>query len=92
MKIITEPAQPVTALRKSVPANVSAALARALEKLPADRFESARRFQEALTNAAYASPATAAATAIAVGERRRCQARQGARARGPQDSALGAEP
>src|SRR6185369_5868556 len=32
MKIITEPAQPVTALRKNVPANVDAAVAKALEK------------------------------------------------------------
>ena len=36
MKIITEPAEPVTKYRKSVPVNVAAALATALEKLPAD--------------------------------------------------------
>ncbi len=34
MKIVTEDAAPVTELRKTVPPNVSAALARALEKLP----------------------------------------------------------
>ncbi len=39
MKIIAEPAAPVTSLRKSVPPNVAAALAKALEKLPADRFD-----------------------------------------------------
>src|ERR1051325_8929587 len=38
MKIITEPAEPVTKMRKAVPPNVAAALDRALEKLPADRF------------------------------------------------------
>ena len=44
MKIIAEPVPAVTTLRKSVPANVAAAVARALEKLPADRFASAAQF------------------------------------------------
>src|SRR6266496_2932296 len=44
MKIITEPAAPVTKLRKSVPPNVAAAVAKSLEKLPADRFVSAHAF------------------------------------------------
>jgi Tol biopolymer transport system component/tRNA A-37 threonylcarbamoyl transferase component Bud32 len=57
MKIVTEVAQPVTAMRKSVPANVAAAVAKALEKLPADRFESARAFGEALSNPGFASTA-----------------------------------
>ena len=48
MKIIAEPVQPVTELRKSVPMNVAAALAKALEKLPADRFDSANAFADAL--------------------------------------------
>src|SRR5687768_5464225 len=48
MKIVTEEAAPVTALRKSVPPSVSAAIAKALEKLPADRFESAAAFARAL--------------------------------------------
>jgi eukaryotic-like serine/threonine-protein kinase len=55
MKIITEQAQPVTQLRKSVPPNVAAAIAKALEKLPADRFDSARAFAAALGNAAFAT-------------------------------------
>ena len=53
MKIITEPVQPVTSVRKSVPLHVSAALARALEKLPADRFESAKAFGDALATEGY---------------------------------------
>jgi serine/threonine protein kinase len=57
MKIIAEPVQSVTALRKSVPPNVAAALDRALEKLPADRFPSAREFGDALLNPAFASSA-----------------------------------
>src|SRR5688500_14609290 len=46
MKIIAEQPPAVTVLRKSVPPHVAAALARALEKLPADRFESAKAFAE----------------------------------------------
>jgi serine/threonine-protein kinase len=53
MKIITEPAALVTALRKSVPPNVAAAVAKSLEKLPADRFESAKAFADALGNPEY---------------------------------------
>ncbi|HYV98739.1 MAG TPA: protein kinase [Gemmatimonadaceae bacterium] len=48
MRIITDAARPVTDLRKSVPPNVDAALARALEKVPADRFESTKAFADAL--------------------------------------------
>jgi hypothetical protein len=50
MKIIAEPVAEVTVLRKSVPPNVTAALMKALEKLPADRFDSARAFADALVN------------------------------------------
>ena len=53
MKIIAEPVALVTTLRKSVPANVAAALTKALEKLPADRFESAKAFAEALANPGF---------------------------------------
>jgi tRNA A-37 threonylcarbamoyl transferase component Bud32 len=48
MKIIAEPVPLVTTLRKSVPSHVAATLAKALEKLPADRFRSAHEFVEAL--------------------------------------------
>ncbi len=63
MKIITEPVEPVTKYRKSVPPNVAAAVARALEKLPADRFENARAFSEALVNPAFSVTATATGSA-----------------------------
>jgi Tol biopolymer transport system component/tRNA A-37 threonylcarbamoyl transferase component Bud32 len=53
MKIISEPAEPVTKYRKSVPPNVAAAVAKSVEKLPADRFESAKAFSDALQNAAF---------------------------------------
>jgi serine/threonine-protein kinase len=65
MKIIAEPVQPVTELRKSVPPNIAAAIAKALEKLPADRFESARAFAGALTDPAFRHGVPAAAGAAA---------------------------
>ncbi len=61
MKIVTEEAAPVTKLRKSVPQNVVDAVAKSLEKLPADRFESAKAFGDALGNPAFTiagSPST----------------------------------
>jgi serine/threonine-protein kinase len=71
MKIITERAQAVTALRKNVPPNVVAAVANALEKLPADRFESAKAFAEALMNRTWTSASFAeAGMGSAVGDRR----------------------
>jgi len=67
MKIIAEPVQPVTALRKSVPPNVAAALAQALEKLPADRFESAKAFVEALANPVFVHRSGVSTTSGAYG-------------------------
>jgi len=71
MKIIAEPVAAVTSLRKSVPANVAAALSKALEKLPADRFASAAQFAEALAKPDYALPATLAMAAAAPASRKR---------------------
>jgi serine/threonine-protein kinase len=65
MKIITETAAPVTQYRKSVPPNVAAAVAMALEKLPADRFESAKAFADALGNPAFAPARVASSAGIA---------------------------
>jgi len=67
MKIIAEPVPAVTTLRKSVPAHVAAALAKALEKLPADRFATAAEFAAALHDPAFTSVAlgaTASRTAL----------------------------
>ena len=58
MKIVTEDAAPVTKLRKSVPGNVAAAVAKSLERLSADRFDSAKAFADALTNPAFATAGT----------------------------------
>ncbi len=47
-RVMTEDPRPLTAQRKSVPPHVEAAVLTALEKVPADRFDSARAFAEAL--------------------------------------------
>jgi serine/threonine-protein kinase len=65
MKIVTEEAQSVTKLRRSVPPNVAAAVERSLAKLPADRFGSAADFAEALANPAFVL-ATTQATGVSV--------------------------
>jgi eukaryotic-like serine/threonine-protein kinase len=61
MKIITDTPRPVNELRKNVPPNVVAALSKALEKLPADRFENAKAFSDALANATFATTTGASA-------------------------------
>jgi len=66
MKIITTPAEAVTVHRKSVPPNVAAAVAKSLEKLPADRFESAKAFSDALGNPTYSNATVAGAAPTSV--------------------------
>ncbi len=65
MKIVTEEVAPVNAQRKSVPPNVADAVAKALEKLPADRFATAAEFAQALTSSAYTRPMTGVAALAA---------------------------
>ena len=52
-KIIQGAPVSVTQIRKSVPANVGAAIRRALEKLPADRFTGAQDFARALADRGF---------------------------------------
>jgi serine/threonine-protein kinase len=52
-KIITEAPPQVTKARKTVPPNVEAAVARALEKLPADRFRDAAELAKALVDPGF---------------------------------------
>ena len=47
-KVLTEPVKPVRDIRQSVPVHVALAVERALAKIPADRFDSAADFAEAL--------------------------------------------
>jgi serine/threonine-protein kinase len=62
-KVITEKAPLVTTARDTVPPHVAAAIAKALAKLPADRFRSAADFGEALGGAGFSMPATGLAAA-----------------------------
>ncbi len=64
-KIISSKPVSATEERPAVPPHVDAALRKALEKLPADRFESAARFAEALTNPAFTWQTIHAGTAAA---------------------------
>jgi serine/threonine protein kinase/Tol biopolymer transport system component len=52
-KLMTDPARPLTQLRKSVPLHVEAAVLAALEKVPADRVPSAAAFGQALGDATF---------------------------------------
>ncbi len=71
MRIIAEPVKAVTRYRKSVPANVAAALARALEKIPADRFENTKAFADALGNPAFTPGLTSGAVRDPAAPKRR---------------------
>jgi len=53
VSILTEEPKPLAALRHTVPENVAGAVAKAIEKLPADRFESARAFMDALEDPGF---------------------------------------
>ena len=67
LKIVSEVARPVSEVRKAVPPHVAAAVAMALEKLPADRFDSAKAFAEALRNPAFTAPIATTRTVGAAG-------------------------
>lgn len=46
----------VTKIRSAIPVDISDVLARAMEKAPADRYQSANQFTEALITASYSEP------------------------------------
>jgi len=52
-KVITEKPPMITVARDTVPASVAAAIHKSLAKLPADRFQTAAQFAEALANPAF---------------------------------------
>jgi serine/threonine-protein kinase len=52
-KILMDEAPTPAKVRRSIPAHVDAAIRKALEKLPADRFSSAHEFAEALTDPGF---------------------------------------
>ena len=57
-KILSERPSPISHSRDLVPANVDAAIQRALSKSPADRFVRAAHFADALTNPGFRLPET----------------------------------
>jgi len=59
-RLLTERPRSIRAARSSVPDHVEAAVERALEKLPADRWATAKEFAEALTGARAVSKTTSA--------------------------------
>ncbi len=65
VKILTADAPSITSERRTVPPHVGHALARALEKLPADRFTSASEFASALADPSFTYEARAR-TSVAV--------------------------
>ena len=54
-QVLSEEPRPLVLERKTVPHHIDAAVARALEKLPADRWQTVAQFAEALTGAAASS-------------------------------------
>jgi serine/threonine-protein kinase len=65
-RLLTERPRAIRATRPNVAAHVEAAVERALEKLPADRFASAREFAEALTGARPVAAAERAPTSAVI--------------------------
>ena len=63
VKLMTEEPRPLAAERRAVPPHVNAAVMRALEKLPADRFATAAQFAAALAPAELVAPRTTTAPA-----------------------------
>ncbi|MGI8402820.1 MAG: protein kinase domain-containing protein [Gemmatimonadaceae bacterium] len=68
-KILSEKPSPISQSRDLVPANVDAAVQRALAKSPADRFVRAAHFADALNNSGFRLPITGQVT-IAAGPTR----------------------
>lgn len=63
-KVMSEDPRPLSEHRKSVPPHVDAAVTRALAKLPADRWQSAADFAEALTGAGARTHAAARSRSV----------------------------
>lgn len=69
-RVMTEQPRAVTGQRRSVPEHVNAAVMRALEKLPADRFHSAAEFSKALVTPGFET-ARATSALLSVGKAKR---------------------
>ncbi len=67
-KLMTAEPPPIHVMRPNVPVNVEAAIEKALQKLPADRFSSATEFAHALTNPSFRLNTRSAMAAEIAGE------------------------
>jgi serine/threonine-protein kinase len=63
-KLMTSAPQPVRALRPSVAPHVAMAVEHGLEKLPADRFATAKAFADALTNPSFTTGTSTVTSAV----------------------------
>ena len=70
-RVINEPPRPMRATRPTIPEHVESAVMRALEKVPADRFATARELALALSPASSGSLATRTPDALATPRARR---------------------
>jgi eukaryotic-like serine/threonine-protein kinase len=70
-KVMTDEPRPLRVHRKTVPPHVEDAVLTALAKLPADRFDTAKQFAEALTSEQPTRVRTAVRPAARAGSRRR---------------------
>jgi serine/threonine-protein kinase len=63
-RVMTEAPRSLTSQRHTIPAHVAAAVLTALEKLPADRFEGAKGFADALADPRFTAATTTRGTAV----------------------------
>ena len=63
MRILTEEPRSISDVRRSVPPNVSGAVMKSLQKLPADRFHSAAAFHKALADSTFSYQSSVLSTA-----------------------------
>ena len=68
-KVLTETPRPLRAIRPSVPAWIDEAVLRGLEKLPADRFGTARELADALREPAVATRSPTGTSGLSLGPR-----------------------
>ena len=76
-RVLTEDPRSITAQRRSVPGHVEAAVLRALEKLPADRWSSTKEFADALADASRSADVRHATVALPATRRERAVRRAG---------------
>ena len=73
-RVMTEEPRPLTSQRRSVPLHVEAAVSKALQKVPADRFPSAHEFADALTGEHPVLGSDVPSQALSLGKRRQRRA------------------